>query len=205
MPIKPSTIDKYLLLFDKVKSICDNHGELHIQSVASGFKATPGPFYSSVILNYFRKIDLEHYECLVGKFERTHVRKIIEYTNNRYRNEKIGEKHNTDKVLFNEQKDVELRDEKIIPPLLQDVEKYCNERKNDVNPAKFMAYYEQKGWKVGKEKMKNWKMAIHTWEHKNYNSVVLKKLSDYSDQELIDELKRRGYSGLLEIKREISF
>lgn len=86
MPIKPSTIDKYLLFFDKVKSICDNHGDLHIADLSKSFNATPGPFYSSVLLNYFRKIDLEHYECLVGKFERVHVRKIMEFTNNRYKN-----------------------------------------------------------------------------------------------------------------------
>jgi len=96
--------------------------------------------------------------------------------------------------------------ENIIPPNIEDVEKYCNERQNDVNPAKFMAYYEQKGWKIGKEKMKNWKMAIHTWEHKNYNSIIIKKLSEYTIQELTDEFKRRGYTGtILPPSNEIKF
>jgi hypothetical protein len=130
--------------------------------------------------------------------------------------QQTGEKENISKTIieavkqFNESEvPIAIKEVNVIPPTFEMVEKYCNERRNDINPAKFIAYYEQKGWKIGKEKMKNWKMAIHTWEHKNYNTNILpaenKKLQDYSDQELINELKRRGYSGLLEIKREISF
>jgi len=50
-------------------------------------------------------------------------------------------------------------------PSLEDVKAYCAERKNNVNPDKFVAYYESNGWKVGKNPMKSWKAAIiSTWE-----------------------------------------
>ena len=50
------------------------------------------------------------------------------------------------------------------PPTLEDVQKYCQERKNKVDAAKFWNFYESKGWMVGKTKMRDWKAAVRTWE-----------------------------------------
>lgn len=55
-------------------------------------------------------------------------------------------------------------------PSLEEVKNYCKERANDVNPQKFMDFYESKGWYVGKNKMKDWKAAVRTWEGTNKNS-----------------------------------
>ena len=60
--------------------------------------------------------------------------------------------------------DTEKPKKKFVPPTLQEVTEYCIERKNKVNPAKFIAYYETRDWKVGKYKMKDWKAAVRTWE-----------------------------------------
>ncbi len=49
-------------------------------------------------------------------------------------------------------------------PLIKEIILYCKERNNRVNPNKFYNYYESNGWKVGKNKMKNWKAAIRNWE-----------------------------------------
>lgn len=51
-----------------------------------------------------------------------------------------------------------------IPPALEDVRAYCEERGNMVDPETFMDFYESKGWYVGKNKMKDWKAAVRTWE-----------------------------------------
>jgi hypothetical protein len=50
------------------------------------------------------------------------------------------------------------------PPTLEEVSSYCKERNNTVDPEKFIAFYESKGWMIGKNKMKSWKAAITTWE-----------------------------------------
>jgi len=52
-------------------------------------------------------------------------------------------------------------------PTVLEIKEYCTERKNNVNPNKFYDFYESKGWLVGKNKMKNWKAAIRTWESSN--------------------------------------
>lgn len=51
-----------------------------------------------------------------------------------------------------------------IEPTLEEVKLYCIERKNTVNPEKWMNHYIAKGWMIGKNKMKDWKAAVRTWE-----------------------------------------
>ena len=53
---------------------------------------------------------------------------------------------------------------KFTPPFLDEVQDYCRERMNNVDPAKFIDFYESKGWMVGKNKMKDWRAAVRTWE-----------------------------------------
>ena len=53
---------------------------------------------------------------------------------------------------------------RFIPPTLEEVTAYCDERNNLVNPESFINFYESKGWMVGKNKMKDWKAAVRTWE-----------------------------------------
>jgi hypothetical protein len=50
------------------------------------------------------------------------------------------------------------------PPSVDEIKLYCKERKNNINPENFKDFYESKGWMIGKNKMKNWKAAIRTWE-----------------------------------------
>lgn len=54
---------------------------------------------------------------------------------------------------------------KFIKPTLDEVKKYCGERNKGVNPVKWFNHYKSNGWKVGKNLMKNWKAAVHTWEN----------------------------------------
>ena len=50
------------------------------------------------------------------------------------------------------------------PPQLSDIECYCKERSNRVDAPRFYDFYQSKGWMVGKNKMKDWKAAVRTWE-----------------------------------------
>lgn len=49
-------------------------------------------------------------------------------------------------------------------PTVEEVKAYCKERGNGVDAEKFCDFYESKGWKVGKEPMKDWKASVRTWE-----------------------------------------
>jgi hypothetical protein len=50
------------------------------------------------------------------------------------------------------------------PPSIEEIRIYCLDRKNSVDAENFYFFYESKGWMIGKEKMKDWKAAIVTWE-----------------------------------------
>ena len=50
------------------------------------------------------------------------------------------------------------------PPTLDEVTAYCRERGNGVDPQRFIDFYEARGWMLGKNKMKDWKAAVRTWE-----------------------------------------
>jgi len=72
---------------------------------------------------------------------------------------------------------------KFLPPTYEDVSNYCSERKNKVDPQKFIDFYESKGWMVGKNKMKDWQASVRTWEKSE------DKNSDEDDY--INQLKKR--------------
>ena len=50
------------------------------------------------------------------------------------------------------------------PPTLEEVAEYCKQRNNGVDPQKWYDFYSAKGWMIGKNKMKDWKAAVRTWE-----------------------------------------
>lgn len=50
------------------------------------------------------------------------------------------------------------------PPTVDEVAAYCQSRKNRVDPETFVDFYASKGWRVGKNPMKDWKAAVRTWE-----------------------------------------
>lgn len=52
---------------------------------------------------------------------------------------------------------------RFIPPTVEEVRQYCNIKQYDIDPETFVAFYESKGWMIGKNKMKNWHMALVTW------------------------------------------
>jgi len=56
-------------------------------------------------------------------------------------------------------------------PTIDEVRKYCKERNRGVNPTKWFNHYTSNGWKVGKNSMKNWKAAIHTWEESDIQPI----------------------------------
>lgn len=53
---------------------------------------------------------------------------------------------------------------RFVPPTPEEVNAYCQERHNGIDGSEFCDFYTSKGWKVGKNPMKDWKAAVRTWE-----------------------------------------
>ena len=55
---------------------------------------------------------------------------------------------------------------RFIKPTIQEIQNYCQERNNKVNPENFFDYYEARGWK----EIKDWKACVRTWERNNFDN-----------------------------------
>lgn len=53
---------------------------------------------------------------------------------------------------------------RFIPPSLEEIQAYCRERNNNVDAQRWYDFYLSKNWMIGKNKMKDWKAAVRTWE-----------------------------------------
>lgn len=61
---------------------------------------------------------------------------------------------------------------RFVPPTVEQVREYCDERGNDVDPQHFVDYYTARGWKLGKNSVKDWKACVRTWERNSYGKPV---------------------------------
>lgn len=58
---------------------------------------------------------------------------------------------------------------RFVPPSVDEVRAYCQERGNNVDAERFVDYYTSNGWHVGKNPMKDWRAAVRTWERHGWN------------------------------------
>ena len=72
-------------------------------------------------------------------------------------------------TLLTECKEKETR---FIPPTVEEVTEYCKERNNKVDAQTFVDFYTAKGWKIGKNQIKDWKACVRTWERNNRENVL---------------------------------
>jgi predicted phage replisome organizer len=71
---------------------------------------------------------------------------------------------------------------RFIPPTLEEVQAYCKERGNNVDPERFIDYYTANGWKQkGGNSIKDWKATIRTWEKRDNEKPAKKPKSDGSE------------------------
>lgn len=74
-------------------------------------------------------------------------------------------------------KDTEEKEEKksvqrFVPPTIEEVQAYIQKKGYTIDAESFVAFYESKGWMVGKNKMKDWHMALVTWSKRTpYNQT----------------------------------
>lgn len=87
---------------------------------------------------------------------------------------------------------------KFEPPTVDEVKAYCQERNNSIDAESFVDFYESKGWMVGKNKMKDWKACVRTWERSNGNNTAKKVDTNETEEERKwreeeEMLKRKGW------------
>ena len=93
------------------------------------------------------------------------------------------------------------------PPSLSEVSDYIHDKKYHVDADNFINFYESKGWMVGKNKMKDWKAAVRTWEKRNEdkpngqnqqdNRSRAQRVSDKLDEIAKRDIEQNGFTSEL--------
>ena len=90
--------------------------------------------------------------------------------------------------------------QRFVPPTLADIQDYITEKNLSVSADRFYSYYESNGWKVGKNSMKSWKAALHSWNARDKQEKQQAKDNDGIDSTYdIDELEKRAMFGEIDI------
>ena len=86
---------------------------------------------------------------------------------------------------------------RFITPTIDEIKTFLNDQEYDTDTDRyanrFYNFYESKGWKVGKEKMKDWKAAIRGWlsrdNIKKKETVAAETIDDLNDP-IWEEIKK---------------
>lgn len=88
-------------------------------------------------------------------------------------------------LTTNQEPKIKTRASPFVPPTENEVKTYCDSRSNNINPTDFLNHYEANGWMRGKNKIKDWKACIRTWESnrgkdngQNQNNSRAKRVND---------------------------
>lgn len=72
---------------------------------------------------------------------------------------------------------------RFVPPTEEEVAEYCREHGYDINPSRFIAYYESKGWVVGRNApMKDWRAAIRQWVTTDNRAAPVKSKFNFDER-----------------------
>lgn len=92
-------------------------------------------------------------------------------------------------------------DERFKVPAVEEVAAYCAERRNNVDAQAWWDFYQSKGWMVGKNKMKDWKAAVRTWEQRHKDESKTNNNGNYRKNEFLrygntkpEDFKGKGHS-----------
>ena len=95
----------------------------------------------------------------------------------------------TNSITINKNKEIIINNKYFNKPTILEVKNYCILRKNNIDAEAFIAFYESKGWMIGKNKMKDSKQAIITWEKRQYKKPTMSKI----DSQINEYLKGKEY------------
>lgn len=106
----------------------------------------------------------------------------------------IWENNNTPKTEETQKSE---KKEKFKAPSVEEVQEYCIERGNNIDAQHFVDYYGARGWMLGKNRIKDWKACVRTWERndsfKPQKSVQPEKKYDQNGYESEEELMKMFY------------
>ena len=149
---------------------------------------------------------------LIHKKDSKEIEKRILYINDEiggFKNEpRGGFKNEPDNITSNEyilgtsKKNRGKKSSDFIPPTPEEVKKYIEEKKYNIDPMYFFEYYSADDWKDKNNKpIKNWKLKAFTWHNKSSNPTVRRDIQPTEELETKVEHRVIDEAFLLEAQR----
>jgi len=139
--------------------------------LASEDKDYTGNIPAIEVISFRLRKPVEVINNLVSSISHWLERTDIETISKRYQDGSPETETETERETETE-KDITLisnRERGFKKPSISEIGDYCKERNNPIDPESFFDFYESKNWMIGKNKMKDWKAAVRTWEKNNFN------------------------------------
>lgn len=122
------------------------------------------------IVNYGIYQDIGNTDGYTEETERKH-RGNTEETQGELNNNVKNDKECKEDILYVPTKS-KTKTSKFVVPTIEEIRAYIQEKGYNVDAERFFYHYESNGWMIGKNKMKNWKMAVGTWSKNNFDKGV---------------------------------
>lgn len=74
--------------------------------------------------------------------------------------------HEQEHVHDQEHKSTRGKRARFVPPTVEEVRAYCEERNNGIDAEEFVNHYETSRWMRGKTPIQDWRACVRTWEQK---------------------------------------
>ena len=149
------------------------------------------------VCKYLRLIESENMvtRCSTTRWTLLTIEKYSDYqcdTDTGQDTERTQDGHGsaTNKNIKKEKNNKYIYNNAFVPPTVDEVKEYCLERNNEVDPEAFVSFYESKGWMIGKNKMKDWKAAVRTWEKSRKGKIAE---SSKPDKPKFGDFNQRSY------------
>jgi len=183
--------DKSKLLYGEISSLCNKNGccfatNQYFAELYKVSKTTISILIKELVDNGYIISEIEYKEGtkeILNRYLRIvkggYLRKLnggikekLKDNNTRDNNTSINKKENIKRKIFEK-------------PTIEEIDLYCKDRNNNISAEMFYDFYESKDWYVGKNKMKDWKACIRTWEKRNPKSNEPKWLNKKIDKQQI--------------------
>lgn len=77
---------------------------------------------------------------------------------------------------------------RFVKPTIAEIQAYCQERNKTIDAERFWNFYESKGWKVGKNPMKDWRAAVCNWAKDSKPALVQDEYVPRADAEQVKQM-----------------